>query len=85
MLSVLDLFRVGIGPSSSHTVGPMRIAARFLAHLARNGLLKHVARLQIELQGSLALTGEGHGTPRATLLGLLGFAPETIDPDQAEQ
>ena len=85
MLSVLDLFRVGIGPSSSHTVGPMRVAARFLAHLARNGLLKDVARLQIELQGSLALTGEGHGTPRATLLGLLGFAPETIDLDQAEQ
>lgn len=84
MLSVLDLFRVGIGPSSSHTVGPMRIAARFLAHLERHGLAPRTARLRIELQGSLALTGEGHGTPRATLLGLLGFLPETIDLDAAE-
>jgi L-serine dehydratase len=85
MLSVLDLFRVGIGPSSSHTVGPMRIAARFLAHLARHGHLQKVARLQVNLQGSLALTGDGHGTPRATLLGLLGFAPETIDLKRAEE
>lgn len=85
MLSALDLFRVGIGPSSSHTVGPMRIAARFLAHLARRDYVAQTARLRIELQGSLALTGEGHGTPRATLLGLLGFLPETIDLDNAEQ
>lgn len=85
MLSVLDLFRLGIGPSSSHTVGPMRIAARFLSHLARHGHLSRVARIKAELQGSLALTGEGHGTPRATLLGLLGFLPESIDLDQAEQ
>ena len=85
MLSVLDLFRVGIGPSSSHTVGPMRIAARFLYHLERHRHISQTARIQVELQGSLALTGEGHGTPRATLLGLLGFLPETIDLDQAEQ
>jgi L-serine dehydratase len=84
MLSVLDLFRVGIGPSSSHTVGPMRIAARFLAHLAKHGLTAQTARLRIELQGSLALTGEGHGTPRATLLGLLGHAPENIAMAAAE-
>jgi L-serine dehydratase len=84
MLSVLDLFRVGIGPSSSHTVGPMRIAARFLLHLARHGHAAKTARLRIELQGSLALTGEGHGTPRATLLGLLGFVPETINLQAAE-
>lgn len=84
MLSVLDLFRVGIGPSSSHTVGPMRIASRFLAHLERHGIAGRTARLRIELQGSLALTGEGHGTPRATLLGLLGFLPETIDLAAAE-
>jgi L-serine dehydratase len=84
MLSVLDLFRVGIGPSSSHTVGPMRIAARFLAHLGKNGLTTRTARIRIELQGSLALTGEGHGTPRATLLGLLGHLPETVDMSQAE-
>jgi L-serine dehydratase len=84
MLSVLDLFRVGIGPSSSHTVGPMRIAVRFLAHLEKHGLTPRVERLRIELQGSLALTGEGHGTPRATLLGLLGHAPETMDMAAAE-
>jgi L-serine dehydratase len=84
MLSVLDLFRVGIGPSSSHTVGPMRIAARFLAHLGKHGLIARTARIRIELQGSLALTGEGHGTPRATLLGLLGHLPETVDISRAE-
>lgn len=84
MLSVLDLFRVGIGPSSSHTVGPMRIAARFLAHLGKHGLIPQTARLRIALQGSLALTGEGHGTPRATLLGLLGHHPESIDMAAAE-
>lgn len=84
MLSVLDLFRVGIGPSSSHTVGPMRIAARFRAHLDKHGLTARAARLRIELQGSLALTGEGHGTPRATLLGLLGHLPESVDLTQAE-
>ncbi len=84
MLSVLDLFRVGIGPSSSHTVGPMRIAARFLAHLQKHALIARVARLRIELQGSLALTGEGHGTPRACLLGLLGHLPESVDMNRAE-
>jgi L-serine dehydratase len=84
MLSVLDLFRVGIGPSSSHTVGPMRIAARFLVHLQKHGLLDRTARLRVELQGSLALTGEGHGTPRATLLGLLGHLPESVDMNRAE-
>lgn len=84
MLSVLDLFRVGIGPSSSHTVGPMRIAARFLAHLQKHALTDQVARLKIDLQGSLALTGEGHGTPRATLLGFLGHLPENVDMARAE-
>lgn len=84
MLSVLDLFRVGIGPSSSHTVGPMRIAARFLRHLERHGLTAQTRRIDVALLGSLALTGEGHGTPRATLLGLLGFAPETVDMALAE-
>jgi L-serine dehydratase len=85
MLSVLDLFRVGIGPSSSHTVGPMRIARAFLDTLAARGTLDRVASLAIELQGSLALTGRGHGTPRALILGLLGFAPESIDPDEGER
>ena len=84
MLSILDLFRVGIGPSSSHTVGPMRIAARFLTGLRRKGLLADVARVRVELQGSLALTGKGHATPKAAILGLMGLKPETMDPDAAD-
>ena len=85
MLSILDLFRVGIGPSSSHTVGPIRIANRFLAELAEGGLVDRVARLSVELQGSLALTGAGHATPKAVMLGLLGLEPETLDPDTADR
>ena len=84
MLSVLELFRVGLGPSSSHTVGPMRIARRFLAELDAAGRLEAVHRVSVELQGSLALTGAGHGTPGAVILGLLGFEPETISPDEAQ-
>ena len=84
MLSVLDIFRIGIGPSSSHTVGPMRIAARFLKRLERQERLTQTARIQIIYRGSLAFTGAGHGTPRAGHLGLLGFRPETIDVDVAE-
>ena len=85
MISALDIFRIGIGPSSSHTVGPMRIAVRFLAHLERLGLLSSVARLSVSLQGSLAYTGAGHRTPEAVYLGLLGFKPETTDPEEAER
>ena len=77
MLSVLDIFRIGIGPSSSHTVGPMRIARTFVRALAKSGKIDRVARVAVELQGSLALTGVGHGTVDATMLGLMGFAPET--------
>jgi L-serine dehydratase len=84
MISALDLFRIGIGPSSSHTVGPIRIAGRFLGGLAKRGELDHVARLRVEMQGSLAFTGKGHRTPEAIMLGLLGFSPETIDPDAGE-
>ena len=84
MLSVLDLFRLGIGPSSSHTVGPMRIAKRFVDTLGRRGMLEGVSRVQVELQGSLALTGVGHGTPKAVVLGLLGCDPETVDPDATD-
>jgi L-serine dehydratase len=78
MISVFELFRIGIGPSSSHTVGPMVAAKRF-----RDGLadLPAVARLQVELYGSLAWTGRGHRTDAAILLGLLGATPQTIDPD----
>ena len=83
MLTVLDLFRIGIGPSSSHTVGPMRIARRFLLAVEACGDLEKIERVKVELQGSLALTGAGHGTPGAVMLGLMGFEPDTIDPDEA--
>jgi L-serine dehydratase len=79
-VSVFDLFSVGIGPSSSHTVGPMRAAARFARHLTDDGLLPNVARVRVELYGSLGATGAGHGTPGAVVLGLEGSAPETVDP-----
>lgn len=83
MLSVLDIFRIGIGPSSSHTVGPMRIARRFVRALTKRGLIEGTHRVAVELQGSLALTGVGHGTVDATILGLAGFAPQSTDPDDA--
>lgn len=84
MLSVFDIFKIGIGPSSSHTVGPMRIAARFLDEARAAGALARAARAHVSLHGSLALTGVGHGTDKATILGLLGFAPDETDPDEAE-
>ncbi|MEO1015652.1 MAG: L-serine ammonia-lyase [Pseudomonadota bacterium] len=83
MLSVLDIFKVGIGPSSSHTVGPMRAARRFLVEAAASRSLETAIRVHVELHGSLALTGIGHGSDRAVILGLLGFEPETTDPDEA--
>src|SRR5215469_1666374 len=83
--SVFDLFKVGIGPSSSHTVGPMRAAYRFLRRLSDNGLLPAVDRVQIELYGSLALTGMGHGTDRGVLLGLLGKQPHEVDPAEIQE
>ncbi len=85
VLSVVDIFKIGIGPSSSHTVGPMRIATRFLNEAAAAGALAAASRVKVDLHGSLALTGVGHGTDKATILGLLGYAPDTIDPDDAEQ
>ncbi|MBQ7023229.1 MAG: L-serine ammonia-lyase [Akkermansia sp.] len=77
--SLFDVFSIGIGPSSSHTMGPMRAAAQFAADLAEKGLLRRTARVQAELYGSLALTGEGHGTPDAVIYGLLGLDAETLD------
>jgi L-serine dehydratase len=77
--SVFELFRIGIGPSSSHTVGPMRAARAFVAGLDEDGLLESVARLRVDLYGSLAATGPGHGTPKAVLLGLEGELPEAVD------
>ncbi|WP_433389393.1 L-serine ammonia-lyase [Micromonospora sp. KLBMP9576] len=81
MISVFDLFSVGIGPSSSHTVGPMRAARTFAAGLKADGLLAGTARVQAELFGSLGATGHGHGSDRAVLLGLAGESPETVDTD----
>ncbi|NII12091.1 L-serine ammonia-lyase [Oleiagrimonas sp. C23AA] len=81
-VSIFDLFKIGIGPSSSHTVGPMRAAARFTEHwLAGKGLLERVSRVRCELYGSLAMTGRGHGTDKAVLLGLEGEWPDRVDPD----
>ena len=81
-VSTFDLFKIGIGPSSSHTVGPMRAAARFVEHhLAEAGRLDDVARVRAEVFGSLALTGRGHGTDKAVLMGLEGHWPNRIDPD----
>jgi L-serine dehydratase len=84
-LSVFDLFSIGIGPSSSHTVGPMRAAATFAHGLDSDGLLVYTASVEAELFGSLGATGHGHGTPKAVLLGLEGQQPESVDPDGAEQ
>ncbi len=78
-LSVLDLYTIGIGPSSSHTVGPMRAGNRFISRLAEAGLLAQTVRVEAHLYGSLALTGKGHGTDKAVLLGLEGETPEAVD------
>ena len=81
-VSIFDLYKIGIGPSSSHTVGPMRAAARFVErHLVEAGKLAEVARVRAEVFGSLALTGRGHGTDKALMMGLEGHWPNTIDPD----
>jgi L-serine dehydratase len=83
MISVFELFKIGIGPSSSHTVGPMKAAAGFVKALADAGALGKVARLRTDLLGSLAWTGKGHDTDKAVLLGLAGEAPDTVDPVRA--
>src|SRR5699024_12568789 len=80
-LGVLDLFSIGIGPSSSHTVGPMRAAVRFVDELSSEGLLPRVERIRVGLFGSLWATGIGHGSDSAVLAGLSGLQPETLDPD----
>jgi L-serine dehydratase len=82
-LSAFDLYSVGIGPSSSHTVGPMRAAKRFVDGLERSGRLADVRRVKAELFGSLGATGHGHGSPRAVVLGLEGEEPATTDPERA--
>src|SRR3979409_2591113 len=83
-LSVFDIFKVGLGPSSSHTMGPMRAAREFASGLKRDGLLAATQEIAVRLYGSLAFTGVGHGTDRAILAGLEGAEPETVDPDSIE-
>ena len=80
-LSVLDMFRVGVGPSSSHTVGPMRAARRFAEVLLAHPDLARAASLRVELFGSLGATGKGHGSDVAVVVGLEGAQPETVDTD----
>jgi L-serine dehydratase len=82
--SLFDLYKIGIGPSSSHTMGPMRAAHRFVSELQASGLLAITERVRTELYGSLALTGKGHGTDRAVLLGLSGEEASSIDPATIE-
>ncbi len=87
-LSVFDLFKIGIGPSSSHTMGPMTAAARFLDEIAVGDWPRpagaKVDRIAASLHGSLAYTGIGHGTDRAVILGLAGETPQTVDPDKTD-
>ena len=78
-ISVFDLFSIGIGPSSAHTVGPMRAARTFAVGLQQDGLLEKVTRVRVELFGSLGATGRGHGSDRAIILGLEGESPEDVD------
>ena len=78
-ISTFDLFKIGIGPSSSHTVGPMRAAAMFVKGLRDAGVLSDVTRIKAEMYGSLGATGRGHGTPKAVMLGLEGERPESVD------
>ncbi len=84
-VSVFDLFKVGIGPSSSHTVGPMRAARMFVARLKQDGLLQRTVRVQTQLYGSLGATGKGHGSDKAVMLGLAGQEPDTVDVDAVPQ
>jgi len=79
--SVFELFSLGIGSSSSHTVGPMRAARLFVSRLADDGLLRSIGRVRVDLYGSLAATGRGHGTDKALVMGLLGHRPETVEPE----
>ena len=84
MISVFELFKIGVGPSSSHTVGPMKAAAQFASGLVAKRGVGHVAAVEIALLGSLAFTGKGHSTDKAVMLGLSGQQPESVDPDAAE-
>jgi L-serine dehydratase len=84
MISVFELFKIGVGPSSSHTVGPMKAAAAFASGLVERGAIGGVAEVGVTLYGSLAFTGRGHATDKAVILGLSGIEPEAVDPDAAD-
>ncbi|MCL6271406.1 L-serine ammonia-lyase [Sansalvadorimonas sp. 2012CJ34-2] len=84
-LSIFDIFKIGIGPSSSHTVGPMWAGHRFLNDLREKDILDSISSVRVGLYGSLALTGKGHATDKATILGLAGYRPDDADPDKADQ
>jgi L-serine dehydratase len=84
MISVFELFKIGIGPSSSHTVGPMKAAAAFAHGLGTSGAIGRAASVKVTLYGSLAFTGKGHAVDKAVILGLSGEAPATIDPADVE-
>ena len=84
-ISVFDIFKIGIGPSSSHTVGPMRAAKRFVERLVADGQLEQTTGVKVELFGSLGFTGKGHGSDRAIILGLEGDEPATVDVDSVEK
>src|SRR5215472_53335 len=83
-LSVFDIFKIGIGPSSSHTMGPMRAAREFALGLKRTDVLAATREIAVRLYGSLALTGLGHGADRAILVGLEGAEPHSVEPDRVE-
>src|ERR1700735_2073293 len=84
MISVFELFKIGVGPSSSHTVGPMKAAGAFACRLVETAAIDRVASVNVALLGSLALTGRGHATDKAVILGLSGQTPDTVDLDAAE-
>lgn len=81
MISVFDMFKVGIGPSSSHTVGPMKAGKQFADELVEKGLISRVTRVSVDVYGSLSLTGKGHHTDIAIIMGLAGNLPATVDID----
>ncbi|KFZ35991.1 serine dehydratase [Shewanella mangrovi] len=85
MISVFDMFKIGIGPSSSHTVGPMKAGKQFISRLQQQGLFEQTDELRAELFGSLGQTGKGHGTGKAVILGLMGEDPETVDTDSIDK
>ncbi len=85
VLSVFEVFKIGIGPSSSHTMGPMNAAADFVQALKERKLIEQVVQVKVELYGSLAFTGKGHGTDRALIMGLENNRPHEIDPEYMER